>query len=510
VTCALGVTWIVGATIISLGGIILLPLFLLFWIYYRIGATAMDIIHKQQQQRLRLLASTQTLEIQDITFGELVMALLVFILSLPSTGVLVCTLTVLKSPFVIISTVLSLSYSSLKGIHRINPNSICGSWWLWLYPLFLIGFCLGVPIIISMVLFSIIFKILLAGLWPAYVASGWIRTARARRLQPVVRNPFTALNQARIASYQVIWFSDAVTNLAMYYNSYQHDNYYDNYNSFLKELRELACGERTELSLELKNLSMFPPPTMIGILTNRNNWQIEVALIRNRIATNLGTDPRILQKIWNSFFQQTRKIGKENIENQLLTKDYLMEIPPAVTIGLSQLVIFACIVKTLELDRSNRRNEFVLSFSTQNTDQPWSSEETQILNASSEDFILTDGNRPKGQQFATDIWHKMIKMKKIYYQYLLSLSADESSLEHNMDIAKEKAIFQAIILSAGEPFDDLPSEFQALFEKNGISKNMDFEVEFFRKVHRREKLLELRNLLNDVALRVAKHRQFKN
>ena len=81
---------------------------------------------------------------------------------------------------------------------------------------------------------------------------------------------------------------------------------------------------------------------------------------------------------------------------------------------------------------------------------------------------------------------------------------------HSIAIDQEKALFAAIVLSAGESFDYLPIGFQEFFEAHGISKDMDFEMEFFDKSPRRQKLKSVWSLLNEIGLNVSREEKFKN
>ena len=352
---------------------------------------------------------------------------------------------------------------------------------------------------------SILGNIILAGLWPAYVASGWIRSFNARRREPSIRNPLKALNEARNAAYNVIWFSDAFTNLLirkpMSWDSSQ----------FQTELKEFIRGERRELSTEVQNLSMLPSPIILD--TFWNGWQIEI----RQIARHLRIEPNLLKRIWKSFFTHCQMAGQKYIENGLLTKDYLLEIPPAATIGLTQLAILGCITRTLDREQQNKttkkskfRNELVLhlQFGAEGIAQPsYSLLENPPLNI----FVLTENNRPKGQPFLEKVWRKTLDAKRAYSAYRYLLAKDQATtggLGQN-EANKEREVFEAIILCAGESFDYLPVGFQEMFKENGMTE-LNFETEFFQDVERHKKLKELRNLLQELGLMVAQNQMFKN
>ncbi len=448
---------------------------------------------------------------QDITFGELLVALITFVVSLPTTGLLVGSFTILKAPFVILVVTAKTTYRILAGIFNNLGNSGCC--FITIILLFPFGFCGGVTIEVFLVILSIIVKILLAALWPAYVASGWIRSLNSRRQNPASFNPFKALKHACIASYQVIWFSDAITTLAMYgADSFQQDRAnIVSIERFNTELSELIAGTRIELSPDIQRLSIFPPPVMIGILFDRNNWiqDLNENFGRReveRFARSMNTDPSVLGKIWNSMFEHMYRAGKKNIQNQLLNKDYLLELPPAAVIGLPQVALLKCVQRTLSYQYGSTENNLVLDLS--NVNQNGSNDEDERASLISSDIlILSDVNRPKGNQFVEDVWRKMMEIKILYQEYNQDVSLgdiDDSELEKEMDM------FEAIVLSAGESFDYLPVEFQSFFERHGISKTMDFEEEYFNQSERLNKLQLIRNLLNDIGLKVAKEQKFKN
>lgn len=433
-------------------------------------------------------------------------------------GVITNCLTILKAPFVILVVTSKTTYRVIVAFDYLSD---CGCCFFTMVLLFPFGFCGGVAIEVLFVILSIIAKISLAALWPAYVASGWIRSFHSRRQNPALFNPFKALKHACIASYQVIWFSDAITNLAMYGPDVFRWDRPDiiSIGRFKRELSELVVGTRIELSPDIKRLSMFPPPVMIGILFDRNNWIQDLNENFGRrevehLARSMNTEPSVLGKIWNSMFEHMYRVGQKNIENQLLNKDYLLELPPAAVTGLPQVALLKCVERTVTHECGNSENKLVLDLSkvTKNGSNDVN-EATLLLRSSNADidlFLLSNDNRPKGNQFVEDVWGKMMEIKRLYHEYNVIVLSDETNCIENGEFEKEKDVFEAIVLSAGESFDNLPDEFQSFFERHGISKNMDFEREFFHQPERRKKLHSVRNLLNDIGLKVAKEQKFKN
>ncbi len=503
----------VVAAIIT-GVAVVIPIVLVGWFYFTIiFAVIPDFIGVQ----LRLARDPANVR-EDINCGELLVALITFMVSLPTAGLLVGTLTILKAPFVILAVTTKTTYRVFEAF--INHLSDCGCCFITMLLLFPFGFCGGVAIEVLLVIISIIAKILLAALWPAYVASGWIRSFHSRRRNPALFNPLKAMKHACIATYQIIWFSDAITNLGMYGPDVFRGDRPDivSIARFKRELSELVVGTRIELSADIKRLSMFPPPVMIGILFDRNNWIQDLNENFGRrevehLARSMNTEPTVLGKIWNSMFEHMHRIGQKNIENQLLNKDYLLELPPAAVTGLPQVVLLKCVERTVTYECGNSENKLVLDLSKANQNDSNDVSEVTLLRNSNSDidiFILSNDNRPKGIQFVEDVWGKMMEIKKLYHEYNMIALSDESNCIENGEFEKEKALFEAIVLSAGESFDNLPNEFQSFFERHGVSENMDFEREFFHQSERRKKLHSVRNLLNDIGLKVAKEQKFKS
>ncbi len=315
--------------------------------------------------------------------------------------------------------------------------------------------------------------------------------------------------------------------------------------------------------------------TMVGIIDYHKKKCQE-------IFDNLTKDdnPEIF---WKSIFDNTHLLGQHYIDNQLLNKEYLAEMPLAVITGLPQLTLLQCVERTLSYDDAHQENKLVLDLPPSNNKPPLNNSSspvavsegtpllfltrntkaatTSALNVKTEVLILTDRNRPKNEDFVGDVWNKMMEIKSIYHEYLvlceeddqnectkptertdivsIDLSIDEGSdddvglsieegsesndsdddeeklvrmTKHKeyLNCVEEKALFHAIILSAGEAFDDLPVEFQTFFEAHGISKAMDFGTEFFNQSTRRHKLHLVWNLLNEIVLKVSREQQFKD
>lgn len=128
---------------------------------------------------------------KDITFYEMILSLLVAIISFFTTGPIVITLTVIKSPFVFLSIVYFVSKMTLNKLFDLlrilHYDTVKGKGFLlyfWFIPFILcvlsfwaFGFCIGVFVILFGVLLSIIVKVTASALWPSYIASGWIRIA---------------------------------------------------------------------------------------------------------------------------------------------------------------------------------------------------------------------------------------------------------------------------------------------------------------------------------------------
>merc|ERR1712125_226148 len=145
--------------------------------------------------------------VDDITFRELGLAILVAIWSLCTTGPVVLALTLVKSPFVFVGVLLTCIVHALNALRSAARN--LGAWAVIPLAAICVGFCIVVPCLLLGIMLSALAKVAASALWPAYVACGWLRLAGAHRQH---RRPITVvLREACQAAYQVVWAADIVT-----------------------------------------------------------------------------------------------------------------------------------------------------------------------------------------------------------------------------------------------------------------------------------------------------------
>ena len=122
----------------------------------------------------------------------------------------------------------------------------------------------------------------------------------------------------------MLWFSDIITNAAI---MLRPDLVVPG-GAAWEQIFELATGQRAELSTEVRGLSCLPP-VVIGVLAQDGAWRVELA----RIAREINVPVDKLEKAWDGFFAQLEYVGKRSLERELLTTDYVADLPPPLLIG---------------------------------------------------------------------------------------------------------------------------------------------------------------------------------
>lgn len=340
----------------------------------------------------------------DITLAEFLLALAAGVLSMCTVAPLVVMATVVKSPFTFLGVVLSCMKRVLDGMCRFVEEIHDPCWKAFavccFVPCFVAVFCICSVIAVLGIAFSAIAKVVGAIYWPTYVACGWLRTVSSRRQHRSIR---TVCIEAAQAMYQVMWFSDIITNAATLMRP-------DLAEQAGREIIAISRGESTELSPEVRRLSCLPP-VVIGVLRTGGGWRVELRSIARALNVPVG----LLEKAWDSFFGQMVVIGRRCIRRELLTSEYIAELPPALLIGLPGVVV----LETIE--RSP---------------------------VGAEEFILADGtkidntNRPRAR-FANEAWAKFLEAKKAY----------EAALTRG---PFERELLEAVLLAGGAPIAELP------------------------------------------------------
>ena len=361
--------------------------------------------------------NTQHLVAEDITFLELGIALVVAAISLCTTAPLVALFSLIKSPFLFLAVVGRTSYSLLKALFK----CVCecrGFAWLAIFVPPLFALCLvGIVVIVALcTAASVLAKVVASVLWPGYVACGMLRSLGTRRER---RGCSTILLEAAQAAYQVLWVSDIITNVWILFK----DN--ELIQRSVKELVELASGERRELSHEVQCLS-FLPPVVIGTLRQDGGWRVDL----ERIAKAVHMEPDVLEMAWTSFFQQMNAVGKRMMDKELLTPDYVSECPMALLIGLPALVVLEAIAKS-----PRGKEALVLANGYTILPKSWNA-----------------------QSFAGKAWARLMEAKRAH---------EAASSGVAPDIEKGGEMLEGILLSGGAPADELPPLLAAVVASAG-------------------------------------------
>ena len=269
---------------------------------------------------------------EDISFAELGLALVAAACSLCTVAPLVVGAAMLKAPLVFLGVVVSARniakwlWQGLGGGESVWPILF----WL---PFFVVAMTFVVVVIALGIVLSALVKFVAAIYWPAYVACGWLRTVSSRRQH---RNVGTIVVEAAKAAYQVLWFSDIITNCAIRRDPARASN-------AAEQMVALAKGERQELSAEVRAVSLLPP-VVIGVLQPGEGgaWHVDL----ERVAREINVPVDKLRVAWEGFFQQMKLMGERCIERDLLSAEYAGELPPPLLIGLPSLVLLQLVARS--------------------------------------------------------------------------------------------------------------------------------------------------------------------
>jgi len=270
--------------------------------------------------------------------------------------------------------------------------------WCW-FPLILVAFialvALGIGVMVMLIAVSALVKLLVSAIWPAYVTAGWLRFVGQRGTRRRDRSCFTAVEQGFKAAYQVFWASDVFTN-ALILGKLDKFAYLDDY----------VRGRRNDLDTEFRGLSCLPPLS-VGLFGS--SWD----LAQQAIAEQLGIGKDDVEEAWRSLARQMIRIGREAVDDDMVTKEWVMSIPAELCIGLPARTM----LDTLE--RSPVDEEIVLSSG----------------------LVLRQSDRPRGE-FFDKMWQHLMEARDARWAAQL-LKADRDSL-------------CAALLAGGGSVDDLP------------------------------------------------------
>lgn len=381
------VAGILGFVIVTLG-----PIALVAFGWWQLIDTTSDFIREQQESRVRT---------EDISCMHLLLGLVVGIFSLCTFGLVAFACTIIKAPLLLISGFCQAWWYFGCWWWELLRRSSEGDrrcLWCW-FPLILIAFialvALGVCVTVMFIAVSALVKLLVSAIWPAYVTAGWLRFAGQRGTRRRDRSCFTALDQGFKAAYQVLWASDVFTN-ALILGKLDKFAY----------LEEYVRGRRDDLDTEFRGLSCLPPVS-VGLFGS--SWD----LAQQAIADQLGIGKDDVEEAWRSLARQMIRIGREAVDNDTVTKEWVMSIPAELCIGLPARTM----LETLE--RSPNDGEIVLSSG----------------------LVLKHSDRPRGE-FFDKMWQYLMEAREARWAVQLS--------------KEDRDCLCAALLQGGGSIDDLP------------------------------------------------------
>eukprot|EP00747_Dinoflagellata_sp_TGD_P018067 gnl/TRDRNA2_/TRDRNA2_126250_c0_seq1.p1 gnl/TRDRNA2_/TRDRNA2_126250_c0~~gnl/TRDRNA2_/TRDRNA2_126250_c0_seq1.p1 ORF type:complete len:274 (+),score=61.29 gnl/TRDRNA2_/TRDRNA2_126250_c0_seq1:691-1512(+) len=189
----------------------------------------------------------------------------------------------------------------------------------------------------------------------------------------------------------------------------------------LAEFGEIVAGDRERLSPECRTIACLPP-VVVGLF--QGAWD----MTERAVAKDLGVSRDKVRKAWDSFEAQMILVGKEALAANLLTEDFVAELPPELVIGLPARVL----LETIERARD-------MSTPSQGADG------AEIVLASG--LILTESRRPHGE-FADKVWTELLRAKAA----LRRIQLDK----------KSRDCLCGVLLAGGAETSDLPPGLQGM------------------------------------------------
>lgn len=378
---------------------------------------------------------------EDITVAQLSLAVVVGFCSSFFTGTAVVALTVVKSPLVFVSVLLTCA---ARGFLLITGNAeTLGVWTMFLLGGFGVVLCVGVPCLALALAFAAVAELLVATIWPAYVAAGRLQSSATRRQ----RRLWTAgtFVEAAKAAYLVFWLADIVTNAAISMRPALA-------RCALEEFLEITRGLRRTLSPECQTVSWLPP----AVLTSDGEADRMRAELR-QVAQQLDFDPDLFEAVWSHLFVHLRSTCQRCVERGLLTHEYLSQAPLALLVGLPALVFFEILL------RSPQGEELLLPG----------------------DVAISGALRPRGD-FADGVWEQLMEAKQAYGRAAPSAAAS-AQLEAVLLVggAEQEAVPEPLWLAAssgmGRPWGELPTELAAVQRSLHAVAQAAAKQDFFRR-----------------------------
>ena len=223
-----------------------------------------------------------------------------------------------------------------------------GACWWWWFPLIFLTWlsalaCLICMLLLMIVLSSIV-KLILAVIWPAYISAGWLRLVTLARRRAAHRTCCEPLVQGLKAGYQIMWAGAMLTNICILNRTVWAK--FELVMKTIGEVIEFAKGDRVELSADLRSLSLFPP-VVVGLFTD--SWDMQLRVLARR----LEVSPNTIQEAWRGLARQMIRLGRVAIEEELITEEWVQEVPGELCIGLPARAL-------LEAVERSPRGELVL------------------------------------------------------------------------------------------------------------------------------------------------------
>lgn len=305
----LAIFWIILG-VVMLGVAVALPMFCAACLIIKLyGDLSVFVDHQREMNE-------EGLVVEDITFFQLFSGIVMGCFSSCTFGVLAMALTLLKSPLVLGSCV-------VHGVRHSRPAFIeSGYWWPLVFLVWCFAFVGGCIVVILGIFVSILVKLVAAGLWPAYVSTGWLRIMGGRRRNDV--GLCAPVCESLKAGYQVLWASDLLTNACITMR-------FDLLQQSCEEFGQMAVGLRSDLSPECRAVACLPAVT-IGLL---QGWEITA----ESLARQLCVPTSSVTDAWDSFAREMKRVGKEALDTGVLSEDFVLSVPPELIIGLPARVL---------------------------------------------------------------------------------------------------------------------------------------------------------------------------
>ena len=218
----------------------------------------------------------------------------------------------------------------------------CGGhlWWRW-FPLVFLTWLSSLACLLCMVVVLILVacvgKLILAVIWPAYIAAGWLRVLAQARRRASARQCCEPWVQGLTAGYQVVWAGSVLTNICILNRGM--NTKWSMVQQTCDEVWEYAKGDRQELSPSLSSLSLFPP-ILVGLFAD--SWDLHLRTLAQR----LGVSKDKVEEAWRGLARQMIRLGRAAVETGLLTAEWVDEVPAELCIGLPALALLDAVERS--------------------------------------------------------------------------------------------------------------------------------------------------------------------